>query len=211
MANNLKDLDAEQVLRSVYDPDTNTLRVVSNITSVVTGEQEVEIKSSEDSVAIGNTAGTNFAAISAAGAIRVDPTLDDGATATNQVAELGALVSIDGKVSTEAKQDVGNTSLASIDDKSTRKFATASNTRPIVTTTSSIILSSNSNRMYALIFNQTGGVVFLKLGATAVTNQGIRLADNDYYEITSNNLFTGDIYAIKLAGSAAIEVFEGTP
>lgn len=94
--------------------------------------------------------------------------------------------------------------------KAANPFTTITNTRPTVTTTSSIILAANTSRKSAMIFNQSGGVVYLKLGATAVANEGIRLANNDFYEITATNLFTGAIHAIRGAGSSTIEVMEGT-
>ncbi len=90
-------------------------------------------------------------------------------------------------------------------------FSTASNTRPSVTNSSSTILSSNTNRKYAYIINSSGSNIFLKLGATAVVNQGIAMSPGDKYEITKNNLFLGSVNAIKSGGTVTVEVFEGTP
>lgn len=104
----------------------------------------------------------------------------------------------------------GNASLDSIDTKSTRKFATPTNTRPTVTTTSSIILASNADREYGRIDNQSGAVIYIKMGATAVVGEGIRLTNNDFLELTKDKLWTGDVHAIRNAGSGAVEVFEGT-
>ena len=99
----------------------------------------------------------------------------------------------------------------SLDVRPNTGFSTGSNTRPAVTSTSSTILASNVNRKFAYIFNQTGSIIFLKFGATAVVNQGIRLADNATYEIDADNLWTGDVMAVKsAAASVNIEVFEGT-
>lgn len=94
--------------------------------------------------------------------------------------------------------------------KSANPFATATNTRPTVTTTSSIILASNTSRKSAIIFNQSGGVIYIKLGATAVANEGIRLPNNEKYEINSTNLFIGNIHAIRGAGSGQVDIAEGT-
>lgn len=99
----------------------------------------------------------------------------------------------------------------SLDVRPNNGFSTASNTRPAITNVSSIVLASNVNRKYAYIFNQTGAIVFIKFGATAVINQGIRIPDNSIYEITHDNLWTGDVHAVKsTAASISIEVFEGT-
>lgn len=93
---------------------------------------------------------------------------------------------------------------------SVNKATVATNTRPTVSNVSSVILASNSNRKSALIFNQSGAVVYLQFGAAAVVGQGRRLANNETYEIDSTNLYTGDIRAIRNAGSGEIEVTEKT-
>lgn len=89
-------------------------------------------------------------------------------------------------------------------------FSTGTNSRPTVTNASSTILASNSGRKYAYIFNQSGAVIYIKFGATAVANEGIRLPNNEMIEITGEKLWTGAINAIRGAGSGAVEVFEGT-
>lgn len=90
-------------------------------------------------------------------------------------------------------------------------FSTASNTRPSVTNVASTILAANSNRKYVLISNNTGATIYLKLGATAVVDQGIRIGPNDFYEIRLINLWTGSISAIKATAVAVnLDVFEGT-
>lgn len=99
----------------------------------------------------------------------------------------------------------------SLDVRPNTGFATGANTRPSINNVSSNILASNPARKYAYIFNQSGVAIFIKLGAAAVINQGIRIPDNSMYEINSDNLWTGDIFAIKnLATAVNIEVFEGT-
>jgi len=94
---------------------------------------------------------------------------------------------------------------------SNNAFSTIINTRPVITSTDSTILSSNSNRRYALIVNQSGQTVYLKLGATAITTQGIPLAPGASYTIDASNLFTGEVHAIKAGGSSVtLDVMEGT-
>lgn len=89
-----------------------------------------------------------------------------------------------------------------------KSHATATHTRPTVTTTSSTILAANANRKSAQIFNQSGAVVFIKLGVAAVANEGFRLVNNEYYPVPEG--YTGDVRAIRAAGSGAIDVMEGT-
>jgi hypothetical protein len=91
------------------------------------------------------------------------------------------------------------------------KSTIATNTTPSVTNVTSSILASNSNRKFAIIFNNSGATVYIKLGAAAVVNQGIRLAPNETFEITAINLFTGAVNAIKsTAASINLDVCEGT-
>lgn len=89
--------------------------------------------------------------------------------------------------------------------------STASNTRPSVTNTSSIVLAANSSRKFAIISNNSGATIYLKQGATAVTNQGIALVSGAVYFINQNqNLWLGDVHAIKSGGSVNLDVFEAT-
>ena len=57
MANNLKQLDAFQVIRSAYDPVENRLRVDAQLSGSI-GEIDVNIDHTEDSIRLGD--GTNF-------------------------------------------------------------------------------------------------------------------------------------------------------
>lgn len=98
----------------------------------------------------------------------------------------------------------------SLDIRPNTGFSTGVNTRPTVTNTTSTILAANINRKYVYIFNQSGTVIYLKFGNPAVVNQGIRVGNDEMFELTSNKLWTGTINAIRLAGSGEIEVFEGT-
>jgi hypothetical protein len=100
----------------------------------------------------------------------------------------------------------------SLDVRPNTGFSTPANTTPAITSASSVVLAANLNRKYAYVSNNTGGVVFIKLGAAAALNTGIRIANNGMYEINANNLWTGTINAIKPgAGSVNLDIFEGTP
>lgn len=109
MASNLKGLDANQVLRSVYDDTKNTLRVSIIDGSTGGGSFEVIINHMDDSVRLGN--GTDYLTSTYIGP-KIG--LDVNVINTGPVPTGGA---------TEAKQDVGNASLASIDSKLTSPIA----------------------------------------------------------------------------------------
>lgn len=84
-------------------------------------------------------------------------------------------------------------------------------TRPTITNTSTTILAANAARKYAVVVNNNGFTAYLKLGSAAVVNEGIPLAPNARFEIKRDNLWTGDIRAIKATATAvALDVFEGT-
>lgn len=90
-------------------------------------------------------------------------------------------------------------------------FSASANTRPTVTNVSAAVLASNTNRKYACFSNNTNVDIFIKLGATAVVDQGIVIKPGQIYEIKLDNLFTGSVNAIKLtAASVNLDVFEGT-
>lgn len=116
-----------------------------------------------------------------------------------------------GGLHTNLRDSSGNDLTTSRGVKTDKTFSSGVNSRPSITSTASTILTSNSNRKYAYIMNQSGQNVYLKLGDTAVATEGILLAPLAIYEITANNLWTGSISAIKSGGgSVNIEVFEGT-
>lgn len=135
-------LDANQVLQGAFDENTGRLRTDSEAT-VVNADIDVQLTPDEDGVHIGDKTNGNTAAVDAQrnlavkdqavvnelvaqtsilndieAAVSGPQTLPTGA-ATEAKQDVGnaSLASIDSKVSTAAKQDVGNASLASIDSK----------------------------------------------------------------------------------------------
>lgn len=77
---------------------------------------------------------------------------------------------------------------------------------------SGTVLAANTNRRYALIINDGTVDVYIKLGATAVANQGIRLnANGGFYELgpSTGNLFHGAINGITASGTSTVLVTEG--
>ena len=79
-----------------------------------------------------------------------------------------------------------------------------------VGSTSTTILSADSDRKFAVIVNDSDETVYLSLTATALMNQGIRInANGGWYEINSTNLYTGIITGICSSGSKVVTYSEG--
>jgi len=82
-----------------------------------------------------------------------------------------------------------------------------------VTTNSQTALAENANRKYASFQNDSDTVIYLKVGAAAVANEGIRLNPNGgSYEMSSatGNLDTRAVYAIHAGtGNKTLLVAEG--
>ena len=92
-------------------------------------------------------------------------------------------------------------------------LATVTHTVVNATTVSGAALAANVNRKYALLINDSDTVLYIKIGATAVVNQGIRLnANGGSYEISHavGNLNTGVVNVIHAGiGNKVILVAEG--
>jgi len=112
---------------------------------------------------------------------------------------------------TDGTTNVGVTALNELKVKDNVGFSTGVNTRPSVNAISSIIIPANSARKYAYIINNTTTTVSIKLGTGAVNGQTIVLGVGDMFEIKSDNLWLGDVSAVKGAGVAILlDVFEGS-
>ncbi len=73
-------------------------------------------------------------------------------------------------------------------------------------------LAANTSRKYVLLVNDSDAVIYLKIGAAAVLNAGIRLnANGGSYEMSAvyGNLDTRVINAISSAADKALLVTEG--
>lgn len=80
------------------------------------------------------------------------------------------------------------------------------------TTSSAQMLAANANRQYALLQNDGTVDVYIKVGAAAVANQGIRLlANGGSYEMGAafGNLCTSAINGLAASNSATVLVTEG--
>jgi hypothetical protein len=92
-------------------------------------------------------------------------------------------------------------------------LATVTHSVATVTTATGAALAANVNRKYALLVNDSDTVIYIKIGANAVANQGIRLnANGGSYEMSNalGNLNTGAINAIHAgSGNKTLLVTEG--
>ena len=95
-----------------------------------------------------------------------------------------------------------------------KAYKTATHTAVNVTTSSAAVLAANANRLHALLVNDSDTAIYLKLGATAVANQGIRLnASGGSYEMSEleGNLYVGAINGIHGGtGNKVLVIMEGT-
>lgn len=81
-----------------------------------------------------------------------------------------------------------------------------------VTNSSQAALAANTGRKYALFINDSANVVYLKVGATAVANQGIRLeANGGSFELDAQNASQDVVNAIAgVAGPSTLLIAEVT-
>ena len=89
---------------------------------------------------------------------------------------------------------------------------TITHTHPTIGSTTTAALAANTSRRYALLENDSDEVIYVKIGAAAVLNQGIRInASGGSYEMSAEigNLNTGAINAICASGSKVLLVVEG--
>jgi len=164
--------------------------------------------------------------------------LTSTAVGSSQALDVNIVKSIDIEVSvdpdglaTSAKQDTGNTSLASIDTKLTGQ-ATAANqateitslaaiaascasidakigastgtiTSPAQSPTSVVILAANANRKGFLLYNDASAKVYVAFAATAsTTSYTLQMSSNSFYESTETVVYKGTISAIWNSGSS---------
>lgn len=102
-----------------------------------------------------------------------------------------------------SKYDTEITHLGGFKDMTHQRFA--------LNQVSQKILNTNTGRCYAYVTNNTGYSVWVKFGAPAVKDQDIVLKPADRYEITSHNLWLGEVYFVAGVNQASqfIEVAEG--
>lgn len=85
---------------------------------------------------------------------------------------------------TSAKQDTGNTSLASIDGKILAQPSTTTVNQVTSSATVVTLLLANSSRKGAYIYNDSTSALTIKLGSTAsTTSKTLIMAAASYYEL----------------------------
>ncbi len=92
------------------------------------------------------------------------------------------------------------------------RYLTPAHTAVTAAVTTTAVLAANTDRLYALVINDSDEVIYIKLGASAVLNQGIRLnASGGNYEMSMKlgNLYTGAINGISTSGGKVVLVTEG--
>jgi len=148
-----------------------------------------------------------------------------------------SLASIDGKVSTAAKQDTLNTTLVETnlrlgpasETQATNDTATSglnglikrllrlssgasTATNTVLTpagNTSTQVLAANSNRKWVRFNNTSGATFFINLGSAAVLNRGIPLKNNGDLVIGKNDLYLGAIFCIVGSNGRTLDISEG--
>jgi hypothetical protein len=94
-------------------------------------------------------------------------------------------------------------------------FGTVTNSYITLTAnTTTMLLAANSNRKYAYISNNSGGLIAIQFGsATGLTSaaRGLVIPNGSFYELKGDNLYTGAVYAYTNASGLVIAVTEGTP
>ena len=148
--------------------------------------------------------GTNWVEKDTVVRLETSPTIDIGDVTLLAGTALVGKVGIDQTTpGTTNRVDIG------ID---TGAYTTPTHTQPSITAATTEALAANANRLYALLVNDSVETLYIKLGAAAVLNQGIRLnANGGSYEMSKKfgNLYTGAINAIGTSGAAVLDVTEG--
>lgn len=172
MADNTKTrLDANQVIKRVYDEDTESLRTLATV-AISDITFDVDMISTESSVAIGDSV-TGEKAIVTNGKLSVS----DSAALTESQLQTQLLQDIEDAIvnqpvptgiATEAKQDVGNASLASIDSKLPNQIA---GKVPVDTGLSQPLTDTQlrASDLNVTVTNQTDPLTDTQLRASAVT------------------------------------------
>jgi len=134
---------------------------------------------------------------------------DIGDVTVNNAADAGVYT----RPGTAATFPVSGTFWQTTQPVSVAAYTTPTHTAVNVTTTTGAVLAANANRLYALLVNDSDTVIYIKLGAAAVANQGIRLnADGGSYEMSAmlGNLYTGAINGIHAGtGNKVLLMTEG--
>jgi len=90
----------------------------------------------------------------------------------------------------------------------TARFNTGNAGGATVGQTSTLVLPREGGRQYALIVNISNETIYLNLGADAALETGIPLTPGGgAIELTGENLFVGDVYAICSSGDKKLTYY----
>lgn len=78
-----------------------------------------------------------------------------------------------------------------------------------VSDVSTLVLDTNTDRLYASFTNNSLQLVYLQYGIAAEWQRGQPIPQNSTWEINTSSLFQGQVYAITESGSVQIDVKEG--
>lgn len=206
-----------RILRIVYSSSSGALKVVQVAGTAVLGK--VIIRNSADSADIDPLADSTFTG--RIGEVQASPTSNTVlarlkdlltgivlAAGTNVIGKI-RLVTANGDEITDDTNDAVKTSLV---NDSTGSYTTPTHTAPSIGSSTTPALAANSNRLYALFINDSDETIYLKFGASAVSNEGVRLnASGGSYEMSKKlgNLYTGAVNGICASGSKVLLVTEG--
>jgi len=89
------------------------------------------------------------------------------------------------------------------------QFSSGTNGKVTVGATSTLVSAPKSNRVYALLVNDSDETIYIALGAAAVLNQGIPLfASGGSLTLDGKYPFKGAIYAISTSGTKNLSYFD---
>ncbi len=87
-------------------------------------------------------------------------------------------------------------------------FSEGTNNSVTVGATSTLVLSTKSGRLYALLVNDSDETIYLGMGDDAVMNKGIPLFPGGGIELDGDQPFKGDVRAICASGGKNLSYFE---
>ena len=89
-------------------------------------------------------------------------------------------------------------------------ITTVTHTAVTVANATTAVAAANADRKWLLIVNNSDETIYLKLGAAAVLNQGIRInAAGGALELTDRSLYLGAVNGICASGGKVALVSEG--
>jgi len=106
-----------------------------------------------------------------------------------------------------ASQAVTGTFFQAVQVTKEARSSTSVATTASITTASATVLAANTNRLGATVYNESGAILYLHLGAAAsLTAYTLQVAIGGYYEVPHE--FTGILTGITAAGTAVCRVVE---